>query len=153
MKPSTIFRDIDVADMMFSGISGTSFMTLFSYIAANAENEQFREPQLLAALVKRIYTDITPKQAEAIGWALHYMVGCMFTAAYQKIWKRTPLKRNALSGLLLGGISGLIGIAVWHTVFSLHPDPPRTHREGYYKQLFIAHLIFGLLAATSKAEQ
>jgi hypothetical protein len=48
--------------------------------------------------------------------------------------------------MLLGAISGLIGIAAWKIFFSTHDNPPGNNRFGYYGQLFIAHLIFSTAA-------
>jgi hypothetical protein len=53
------------------------------------------------------------------------------------------------TGLILGAACGLIGILVWETVFRVHPSPPRIDLKNYYRQLFIAHLIFGTVAAIS----
>jgi len=143
------FSRSDLADILLQGVSGTSFMTLFSYCVANVQNKQFREPVLLAILIRRLYPRITEKESFYLGWLLHYMVGCTFTAAFNRIWKKTWLSRNIFSGLIPGGICGIIGVAVWESVFRIHPYPPRINLKQYYGQLFIAHLVFGAFAAIS----
>jgi hypothetical protein len=137
----------DFTDILLQGVSGTLFMTLFSYCAANAEKEQFREPVLLAKLARRLYPEITEKESLLLGWLLHYSVGCFFTTIYNRLWRKTRLPRSVFTGFMLGGICGFVGIAVWHIVFRFHPRPPRIDLKNYYKQLLIAHLIFGAFAA------
>lgn len=130
--------------VIVSGLTGTTFMTAFSYYVSAAKNENFREPQLLAILAKRMIPSLSRKEALIIGWKLHYDVGLLFVSCYAAVWKKS--RPGILSGLLLGALSGLIGIAVWKTVFSLHPNPPRIKYGNYYGHLFVTHLVFGAFA-------
>lgn len=137
----------DPIRMLSSGSIGTSFMTLFSHLVSESEQEQFREPELLATLIENLHANIKKEYAQSAGWVLHYLVGYMFAMIYQHVWKHTRTKPGFASGLVLGGISGVLAIAVWNTVFRLHPDPPRIDFKKYYIQLFIAHLVFGVTTA------
>jgi hypothetical protein len=47
------------------------------------------------------------------------------------------------SGLFLGGMNGIIAVAVWGTVFKIHPRPPHINYSKYYNHLLLAHLVFG----------
>jgi hypothetical protein len=128
---------------ILSGASvGTTAMTVFSYLAANAKGKQFREPELLEKNIRRLFpgTDKTTAQTEA--WILHYAVGLTFVAAYDQIWTKTKVRPSFVSALVLGAVSGLIGMGVWRKVFDWHPDPPHVNLKRYTGHLMAAHLVF-----------
>jgi hypothetical protein len=125
---------------------GTSLMTAFSYYISQHEKDQFREPVLLNILSRRLMNTNQGNYTGAFGWLAHYGVGALFVSAYDKIWKQSG-RPTLWSGLLLGAISGVVGIATWKLVFKLHPSPPTIDFKDYYRQLFVAHLIFGASAA------
>lgn len=134
-----------------SGALGTSTMTLFSYAAARKKDKQFEEPVLLHKLFRRGLSSLSDKinggGDRFDGWLLHYIAGFLFSTAYDRIWKETKVAPTVTSGVLLGAISGLAGIAIWNLTFKMHPDPPDVDRKGYYKHLMAAHVIFGMFAA------
>lgn len=126
---------------------GTSFMTAFSYSISEARKKQFREPELLNKLVRRFpLPGISPADKAVTGWVLHYAVGILFTAIFDMVWQKSIMKVNTKSGLILGAIFGLFGISAWTLTFKFHPNPPNTDLKEFFKQLFIAHLIFGYFA-------
>ena len=133
-----------VAKVGAAAVSGTTAMTAFSYKVSEEKNKQFREPELLNSLVKRLIPMHVPR---AIGWAMHYSVGLLFSLIYHQIWRRTKLKPGITTGLALGAISGVIGAATWKTLLSLHPNPPRIKEKNYYLHLLLAHIVFGAFAA------
>lgn len=119
-------------------------MSLFSYQLSKIAGEQFREPQILSALLKRL--GITKHDGTAIdGWLLHYFAGLLFVLVYDQIWKKkvTP---SVASGMALGAISGIVGAETWRKVYEYHPNPPKNNFKQYYVQLIPAHVIFGLFA-------
>lgn len=132
--------------VLISGIAGTSFMTLFSYVLSLVKMRDFREPQTLSKLVRRLEPEVKKKYADIACWNVHYAVGILFAAVYGECWERKLLKPGFNNSLVLGGATGLFAIAVWKSVFSLHPDPPRKNFKRYYGQLFTAHVIFGAFA-------
>jgi hypothetical protein len=135
-----------IPEVLSGALAGTSAMTLYSYVLSSKKNKQFREPELLAILLKRLFPESKKSTTQMEGWILHYGVGLLFTAVYDRIWRKT--KGPSLpSSLLLGAISGLIGIGVWKKTFDLHPDPPSIHFKKYYGHLFVAHLVFGAFTA------
>lgn len=127
----------DLEKILSSGSIGTSFMTLFSHLVAESEQEQFREPELLGQLIQNLHDDIKKEYARPAGWILHYLVGYMFVMIYEQVWKHTSAKPGLASGLVLGGISGVLAVFVWKKVFDLHPDPPQIDFKKYYTQLFL----------------
>jgi hypothetical protein len=126
---------------------GTSAMTLTSYGVSKVKNQQFREPELLAALLKRIFSNVKKEDAHRAGWLIHYGVGLLFCTVYDRIWSTTEIKPTLLNAVLLGGICGAGGATVWKFVFALHPHPPENDRKKFYPHLLVAHIIFGAGAA------
>jgi hypothetical protein len=129
--------------ILTAALLGTSAMTAASYAISRKKNKQFREPDLLAKLLKRLIPDLEKRNAQLSGWMIHYGVGLLFSAIYDKVWTKTKMDPTLKNGLLLGGLSGAAGAIVWKTTFALHPDPPANDREKFYGHLIIAHLIFG----------
>lgn len=135
--------------VLLAGIAGTTAMTAFSYAMSTAENKQFREPELLNALVKRLKTrpDIKKKHLNVEGWLMHYMVGLLFSSVYDQVWQKTSINPSFLKSMVMGVTTGVFGISIWYGTFKLHPNPPKVHFKEYYAQLLIAHAIFGVFAS------
>ncbi len=131
------------SEPLIPAISGTTLMTAFSHVISGKENKNFSEPRLLAALEKELLPPAAKQMALPAGWATHYAIGVVFTSLYQYACKQTGRKPTVMNGMFFGAASGLVGIVMWKALFSLHPAPPRTHYAKFYKQLFLAHLIFG----------
>lgn len=123
---------------------GTTAMTAFSYIASAIEHSNFKEPELLGLLAHRLSPNKTVMKLA--GWPIHYAIGLAFVKTYAWLWQHSKMKPTPGFGLLLGGISGIIGILVWKWTFRLHPDPPQIKFSKYYRQLLAAHIIFGLFS-------
>ena len=125
-------------------------MTLYSYVISKRERDQFVEPVLLNELIDRSETlpDIADKEKtdHPAGWVGHYGIGVAFVIAYYIIWRRSLTSPGIIKGLMIGAASGLIGIAAWKIMFSANDNPPQNDRYKYYRQLFIAHLIFSVFA-------
>jgi hypothetical protein len=137
--------------VIISGMAGTSLMTLFSYIASEYKKENFSEPELLAKLIDDGLPNGQKELALPAGWAAHYGIGLSFSVVYHIMLKILKAKPSALNGLLFGAAGGVIGIASWKLFFKSHPSPPNIDFKNYYRQLFLAHCVFGLTAAlTSK---
>lgn len=136
---------MNILRTILAGLTGTSVMTLFSYLVSRKENKEFKEPVILSKLL----TGGLPnrKNNDLYGWALHYAVGLIFSSVYDRLWQRTSLSPSTSTGLILGGITGLVGIGVWSIAFKLHPDPPHVPQKKYYGHLLAAHLFFGVFAA------
>lgn len=127
-------------------MAGTTFMTLFSYMVSAAEEENFSEPERLGQLAGRLLHKLNHQQRAALGWLGHYAVGLLFALVYVELWRSGKLKTNLVSNLWLGGISGLIAVAIWKTTFKMHPLPPALNFSKYYLQLIPAHIVFAVFA-------
>lgn len=135
-----------------AGIAGTTLMTLFSYLASAYSRKNFKEPELLAVLTKRLLpAEYKPLHTPA-GWAIHYGMGTSLSLLYEKILSHNNSRRSTGNGLLLGFASGLAGILIWKAVFSLHPLPPKTDFKRFYTQLLLAHLVFAVTTLLSNQQ-
>ena len=134
-------------EVFIPAITGTSFMTLFSYIAGEIEDENFSEPDLLSKLYNRIDSNVSTQTSKIAGWNTHYLIGVAFALIYAELWHKMKLRPGIKHGLAVGAISGVTAIAAWATFFKLHPAPPGIHFKKYYAQLWVAHIMFGIVAA------
>lgn len=119
-------------------------MTLFSYVTSTIKKENFKEPELLGMLLYDILPHLKKQHRDIIGWNLHYLVGLTFAFLYAKIWEDSGIKPTLKSGLILGALSGILGISVWKLCFRIHPHPPKISFRRYYGHLLVTHLIFGV---------
>ncbi len=134
-------------NILFSSIVGTSAMTLFSYLISESENENFREPDVLAQLIKRLPNSYSEETAQIAGWGMHYTIGLLFVVIYNELWKQKNIDPTVTSGTLLGAASGLTGIIAWKIMFEAHPNPPAKDLKHYFRHLLFAHVVFGVFSA------
>jgi hypothetical protein len=139
-------KKIYLAKVLFAGLTGTTFMTLFSYLVSETKEENFKEPELLGKLLYRLIPDLNKQNSRFAGWSLHYVVGFIFAFLYARLWEERKIKPTVESGLMLGGLSGVLAIIVWKSTFKLHPLPPKIYAGKYYGHLLITHFIFGAFA-------
>lgn len=137
-----------VARILFAAAVGTSFMTLYSYLQSRKENEEFTEPVLLNELADSSpeLPEIDDTDDHPAGWLTHYAVGILFVTSYYILWKKSLTSPTIGKGLIVGTASGIVAIASWKLMFAANPNPPKNDRNAYYRQLFIAHLIFSVFA-------
>jgi len=128
--------------IFLSTLTGTSLMTLFSYVMSDMRRKQFREPVLLNKLLYRTYVLRIPSDHPA-GWIIHYGVGLLFNILYWIVIDYHGYRPGLFLFVVLGAISGILGCLVWEVTFQLHPDSPRTNFREFYGQLFFAHVLFG----------
>lgn len=130
--------------IILSGIVGTSFMTLYSYMLSKHKKEQYLEPELLNRLIDRskYLPTVSDTKKNPAGWIAHYAIGLGFVITYRQVWKEVLINPSILKTLSVGTLSGLIGILSWKILFEQHENPPQNDRNGYYIQLLYAHLWF-----------
>lgn len=133
-------------EILAASIVSTTFMTLFSDVVSKFKGSNYNEAEILSELLNRV-SPLNKQQSRAAGWAGHYAVGVGFATVYAAYLKKTRSKPNLLNGLVFGALSGLGGALIWHATFKAHPNPPGVDLKNYYKQLVIAHIIFGACAA------
>ena len=133
--------------ILIASIAATSAMTLFSYVISTSFRELYKEPVLLTFVLSKLNLDLSLKTKATLAWLLHYFIGVIFVVIYHFLWFNNILKLSILCAILLGGISGIIGIISWMFMFKITDHKPAIDFKGYYIQLFFAHIIFGITAA------
>ena len=121
-------------------------MTLFSYLVSELEGENYSESERLGQLARRLLPHLNKKEYLVLGWTAHFGVGLLFALAYVELWRRKKIKPSFRNNLLLGGISGVIAVAIWKTTFKLYPLPSGMSFNKYYLQLVPAHIVFAVFA-------
>lgn len=135
-----------ILQILLSSIAATSVMTLFSYAVSASAREVYKEPLLLTYILTGLRLEISPNFKIILGWLLHYLIGLFFVIGYHIIWLNEFLMISWSISILLGIISGIIGIISWIILFEIIPQKPNIDFRGYYLQLFIAHILFAVTA-------
>ena len=118
-------------------LAGTGMMTAFSYLVSDLRNKNFREPALLAGLLKN------SQHPKANGWKAHFLVGICWSPVLRWMIKKVAAG-PVFSTMVAGGISGAVAVLAWKAAFSLHPSPPSTDYKHFYRHLVFAHFVFSL---------
>lgn len=137
---------MNAKEVLIAGVTGTSFMTLFSYLVSAADRENFSEPERLGQLIHRLVPATTEDENQIAGWLAHYGVGMLFAMVYIELWQRRKPKSSIKNNFLIGAVSGLAAVAIWKATFKLHPLPPRLSFNKYYLQLVPAHVVLAVFA-------
>lgn len=132
--------------LLVSTIAATSAMTLFSYVISSSFKQLYKEPLLLKYVITRFGITISNPSKEILAWFIHYAIGFIFVLSYYFLWHFQIVDYTVINGFILGAISGMIGIAGWVVIFNVSGFYKKADDEGYYIQLFIAHIIFGITA-------
>lgn len=137
-----------LSKFVIATVVGTTFMTLYSYWVSKKEKQQFTEPVLLNELIGRSESlpEINDTKTHLAGWAGHYGIGLAFIIAYYILWRRSLQSPSVPKALVVGAASGLAGIVAWKLMFAASNNPPGNDRYKYYRQLFVAHIIFSFAA-------
>ncbi len=129
---------------LIAGGVGTSLMTASSALLSLLPKEEFREPKQLAKLIGRILPFMSDKAQIITGWGAHYAMGFLFAAVYIELWEKNEIKHNIKNGIILGFLSGLLGLLIWKATFTIHPLPPNNRKIDFYLQRIPAHVIFAV---------
>jgi hypothetical protein len=130
---------------LISSFAGTTFMTASSALTSLL-GQDFREPAHLTTMVERLAPFLSKKAKLIIGWAGHYGMGIVFAAVYVELWERGKVKHTMKNALILGTISGLVGLLIWKGTFKAHPLPPSMNYLTFYLQRIPAHIVFAVFA-------
>lgn len=134
-----------ISQILISTIAATSVMTLFSYAVSTSVRELYKEPVLLTYILTTFHIEVSPRTKQFLAWVLHYIIGLLFVIAYHYVWFYDVLEFSWRISILLGALSGILGILGWIVLFEIIPQKPNINFTGYYIQLFIAHVIFGVV--------
>ena len=132
--------------IVIASILATSAMTAFSYAVSASFRDLYKEPVLLSYLLSELQINISPEKKNILGWILHYVIGVIFVLIYHFMWKHNILDLSWPVSILLGTISGFLGIISWFFMFKFTHFTPNIDFKGYYLQLLLAHIIFGIVA-------
>lgn len=132
-----------------ASVLATSAMTLFSYAMSASFRELYKEPVLLSFILTKINLEVSMQTKKYLAWLLHYLIGLIFVIAYHLLWYYNVLTISILNTLLLGALSGIIGIIGWVVMFKMADYKPNIDFKGYYIQLFFAHIIFAIVAVAA----
>ncbi len=135
--------------IVLASVTGTAFMSLFSYFISERRNRQFREPVILSAMLSNTEAlrSVKKKHTHQLGWLLHYLAGLSFSVLYDQVWRKTDARLSIQNGLVMGGINGFVGVLIWKSAFDMHPRAPRVEYKAYYNHLLAAHFVFGAFTA------
>lgn len=132
--------------LLIATVAATSAMTLFSYILSAGFKELYKEPLLLKYLLMKLKIAVSDRVKEILAWGIHYAIGFVFVLGYYLLWVNGIILFTILVGMGLGAICGIIGIISWMIMFKLARFEQKAGDKGYYFQLFVAHIIFGVTA-------
>ncbi|UWY28062.1 hypothetical protein N4T20_20365 [Flavobacterium sp. TR2] len=135
-----------IIQLILVAIGATSAMTWFSYAMSQNFRELYKEPVLLSFALRKTNISLSEKLQKTWGWLIHYSIGFLFVMGYHIVWVKNILPISPLSALILGVISGVIGILSWIFIFKMTDHQPPIDFKGYYIQLFFAHIIFAITA-------
>lgn len=138
---------------LYPGTVGTTLMTVFSYLVTVSKNRNFKEPVLLAELIRRMLTKRNISMFVPLGWGMHYIMGYLLTLAFQKVWSARDIKPSAKDVMCSGLISGTGGVLIWKGLFKLHPYPPSISFKRFYGHLLLAHIVFSLGVVLAHRQQ
>jgi len=119
-------------------------MTASSALMSLLPHEEFREPDQLAKLIGRILPFLSGPAKVVAGWGAHYAMGFLFAAVYVELWEKREIEHSIRNGMILGLVSGLLGLLIWKATFSIHPLPPNNRKLDFYLQRIPAHVVFAL---------
>lgn len=135
-----------IIQLILISIVATTAMTWFSFAMSNQFQELYKETVLLSSIISQLNLKISAESKRTWGWIIHYAIGFLFVVGYHIIWIKDILSVSPLSALILGVISGVIGIISWMILFKITNHQPAIDFKGYYIQLFFAHIIFAFVA-------
>jgi hypothetical protein len=121
-------------------VAATSAMTLFSYIISEKFRKLYKEPVLLTLLLTKTKLKFSSQTKKILAWLIHYFIGFVFVLAYQLVWVNPFSDISIISGLLLGCITGVIGIIGWMLLFKIADYQPKINFHSLEKYIDMLQL-------------
>lgn len=132
-----------------TALSATSLMTASSYLMSEIFGENFREPQHLATMIGRLAPGLSKHARTIAGWGAHFAMGLVFASVYVELWETRKIKHTIFNGIVLGVLSGILGLFIWKGTFKAHPLPPWLNFGKYYLQRIPVHVVFAVTATVT----
>ena len=73
-------------------------------------------------------------------------MGFVFAAVYIELWESRKIEHTIRNGVILGLLSGMLGLLIWKATFNVHPLPPNIRKLDFYLQRIPAHVVFAVFA-------
>lgn len=119
-------------------------MTAASALMSLLPHENFKEPEHLATMAGRLAPLLSKNKQAIAGWTAHYAMGFVFAAVYVELWEEGKIKHSIKNRIILGVLSGILGLLIWKGTFKVHPLPPRIRYLDFYLQRIPAHIVFAV---------
>jgi hypothetical protein len=147
---ATVF--MQAQKVLLDGLASTTLMTLFSYTAAEGQGRNYKEPVLLAGAMEA--AGVRQPLSTLGGWTIHYGLGVVWSAVIRVFLRKMRLKPRVLTGVFMGTIGGLVGVACWKPVVQQFRLLPNRQARRFYSHLVLAHVLFtvALMKEMQKAD-
>jgi len=133
-------------NFIISGIVAVIAMTLFSAIYNTFTKDEFREPNLLTQIFKKLFQRTLHKPLYVYGWLVHFLIGFVFLGLYEFTWRWFAIERSIDIAVLFGLVSGFLGIIGWYFMFKAVRYTYHFNYAHYYFHLVLAHIVFSVVA-------
>ena len=136
---------MEIFAIFFSSILGTAIMTGFSHVVESLTDNKFNEAHLLNGLISNLKSvNSSIGDNHYLGWIIHFAIGIGMAAILYCYYFYIVDDISLWTGLFLGFILGIIGVAGWSLMISYHDNPPKIEWKHFFIQLVVAHMIFGV---------
>jgi len=139
------YSAMEILAIIISSILGTAIMTGFSQVVESLTDNKFNEAHLLNRFLN--YLNFTTKKIGDnyyLGWIIHFAIGVTMATILYCYYFYLSEGVFIWTGLFLGFILGIIGVAGWLILVSYHKNPPKINWRFFFVQLIVAHMIFGV---------
>ena len=132
--------------LLSAGLAGTAAMTFFLFLPRWLGRAHVDVIRAGGALVMGAGN----RSAFPVGMAIHIAMGIGFAFVYSGFLSLSELPFNALTGLLLGSIHGVIAMLLVSILIMEHHPEPRYHARGPSTGLaqLGAHMLYGTIVGS-----
>jgi len=134
---------MNILIIICSGILGTTVMTSFSQVLGLFSKYRFNEVHLLNMFVNRSkYSTSDIGKNYILGWIIHYLIGICMAAALYCYYSFVLHSNIVWTGIILGFILGIIGIAGWSLLIGFYSNAPKVEwKYFFYPTCCGAHIL------------
>ena len=133
-------------DFIISGAVAVIAMTFFSALYNYFTKDEFREPNLLSQIFKKLFQRTSAQKTFISGWIAHFLIGYIFLGLYELAWWYFDIPKSVDIAILFGTVSGFLGIIGWYFMFKAVRYTYYFNYAHYYFHLVLAHIVFSVVA-------